>query len=159
MQSECIPSFWQRWQVRLQVLCTPSVIRKACLAAVVVGSSLIIVNQGDVLFSGQITRRVLLRSLLTPVIPFCVTMLSVMLNSGTSRRVEELRPGWAAIRRSSLMAVGVGSGILLLNQGHLLFTGHLSLRVWAKILITLCIPFCVSLYGAYVAYWQAMKRL
>jgi hypothetical protein len=29
--------------------------------------------------------------------------------------------------------------------------------VWIKILVTPCVPFCVSLYGAYVAYWNALK--
>ena len=152
-----IRSTWRRWQGPLQVICTPRVIRQACLAALVVGSTLVLLNQGDVLFSGRVTGRIILRSLLTPLIPFCVTMLGAFLNSRTSTRAEDLRPGWAAIRRSSLIAVGVGSVILTLHHGHLLFAGMIPPRVWVKILLTPCVPFCVSLYGAYVAYWNALK--
>jgi len=124
----------------------------------VVGGILVLINQGDVFLSGQVTGQVIVRSLLTPIIPFCVTMLGALLNSGTATRVEDLRPGWSAIRRSMIIAVGVGSVILLLNQGHLLFAGTLTPSMWVKILVTPCVPFCVSLYGAYVAYWNALKQ-
>ena len=157
MQGESSTSTWQRWQRPLQVIATPRVIRQACLAALVVGSTLVLLNQGDVLFSGQVTGRIILRSLLTPLIPFCVTMLGAFLNSRTSRRAADLRPGWAAVRRSCFIAICVGSVILTLHHGHLLFAGTIPLRVWIKILVTPCVPFCVSLYGAYVAYWNALK--
>jgi len=135
------------------------VLRKACLAAVVVGGILVLINQGDVFFSGQVTGQVIVRSLLTPIIPFCVTMLGALLNSGTARRLEDLRPGWSAIRRSSIIAVCVSSVILTLNHGSLLFAGPISPSMWVKILVTTCVPFCVSLYGAYVAYWNARQQV
>lgn len=157
MRGESSAAIWRRWQGPLQVICTPRVIRQACLAALLIGSILVLLNQGDVLFSGQLTGSIIRRSLLTPIIPFCVIMLGAFLNSRTSTRAEDLRPGWAAIRRSSLIAVGVGGTILTLHHGHLLFAGTISPSTWVKIAVTPCVPFCVSLYGAYVAYWNAPK--
>ena len=89
MQGESHLSLWRHWQGRLRAIGTPRVLRKACLAAVVVGGILVLINQGDVFFSGQVTGQVIVRSLLTPIIPFCVTMLGALLNSGTARR-----PAW-----------------------------------------------------------------
>ncbi len=137
---------------------TPPVIRKALIAAVVVGSILVLLNQGDLLFSGQITPQVLRKSLLTPIIPFCVTMLGAVLNSGAATRAEDLRPGWAAIRRSLIIAVIVGGVIIALNQGDIILAGAVTPRVWIKILVTPCVPFCVSLYGAYLAYRNALAQ-
>ena len=61
------------------------VMRKALLAAGLVGTVLVSLNQGDVWLSGYVTRRVLVKSLLTPIIPFCVTMLGAFFNSGPGR--------------------------------------------------------------------------
>lgn len=144
------------WRARLGAICTLQVVRKACFAALVVGSILVLLNQGEAIFSGQITRRVVVKSLLTPIIPFCVTILGAFLNSGTSARVEDLRPGWAAIRRSLIIAVLVGSTIIALNQGDIILSGAVTSRVLLKILITPCVPFLVSLYGAYLAYRNAV---
>jgi hypothetical protein len=92
------------------------------------------------------------------MIPFCVTMLGAFLNSGPAVRAEELRPGWAAIRRSGLIALGVGSTIILLNYGDILLAGAITPRVVVKMLVTPCVPFCVSFYGAYAAYRQALAE-
>jgi len=89
---------------------------------------------------------------LTPIIPFCVTMLGAFLNSGTPTRPADLRPGWGAIRRSVIIAVLVGSAIIALNQGDVLLAGAVTPLVLVKVLVTPCVPFCVSLYGAYIAY-------
>ncbi len=132
------------------------VIRKSIIAAILVGSLLILLNQGDLLFSGQLTDRVLIKSLITPLIPFCVTMLGAILNSGSASRPEDLRPGWAAVRRSLIIAAIVGSVIIIVNQGDLLLSGAISPLTWIKIGITPCVPFCVSLYGAYLAYRNAL---
>lgn len=137
---------------------TPPVLRKALIAAVVVGSILVLLNQGDLLFSGQITPQVLRKSLLTPIIPFCVTMLGAVLNSATATRAEDLRPGRAAIRRSLIIAVIVGGVIIALNQGDIILAGAVTPLVWIKILVTPCVPFCVSLYGAYLAYRNALVQ-
>jgi hypothetical protein len=117
------PSRREHWLVRLRLSCKPRVVRKALLAAGVVGTLLVLLNQGDLLLSGEVTRRVLVKSLLTPIMPFCVTMLGAFLNTGTAARAEDLRPGRAAIRRSVLIALGVGSTIIVLNQGDVLLAG------------------------------------
>jgi hypothetical protein len=132
------------------------VVRKALVAALVVGSLLTLLHQGEMLFSGQITPRVLLKALLTPVIPFCVTLLGAFLNSGPPGQLQDLRPGWAAIRRSVMIAALVGSTIVILNQGDTILSGGVTPLVLVKILLTPCVPFCVSLYGAYIAYRTAL---
>jgi hypothetical protein len=132
------------------------VVRKALVAALVVGSLLTLLHQGDVLFSGRITRRMLLKALLTPVIPFCVTLLGAFLNSAAPGRRQDLRPGWAAIRRSVMIAALVGGTIVALNQGDIILSGAVTPLVLVKILVTPCVPFCVSLYGAYIAYRTTM---
>jgi hypothetical protein len=49
-------------------------------------------------------------------------------------------------RRSSIVAVVVGSILNLINQGDALFGGG---RIgWAKIALTYIVPYCVSTYGA-----------
>ncbi len=144
------------WRKRFATAFAPRVIRKAIIAAMLVGSVLILLNQGDLLFSGQITGGVIIKCLITPLIPFCVTMLGAVLNSGSATRPEDLRPGPAAIRRSLIIAVIVGSVIILVNQGDLIMTGNVSPRTLLKIAITPIVPFCVSLYGAYLAYRNAL---
>jgi hypothetical protein len=131
-------------------------VRKALVTALVVGSLLTLLHQGDVLCSGQVTRQVLLKALLTPIIPFCVTLLGAFLNSGVPGYVQTLRPGWAAIRRSVIIAALVGGTIVALNQGDTILSGVVTPLVLVKILVTPCVPFCVSLYGAYIAYRTAM---
>lgn len=143
---------------RLRMICTPPVIRKALLAAGLVGALLVGLNQGDLLMSGQVTGRVLVKSLLTPIIPFCVTMLGAFLNTGRAARAEDLRPGWSAVRRSVVIAMIVGSTIIVLNQGDILLAGALTPLVLGKILVTPCVPFCVSLFGAYAAYRSALAE-
>ncbi len=144
------------WREQLAVALSRPVVRKAIIAAILVGSLLILINQGDLWWSGQITGRVIIKSLITPLIPFCVTMLGAILNSGSPSRPEDLRPGWSAVRRSLIIAAIVGSVIILVNQGDLIVAGNLSPLMWLKIGITPCVPFCVSLYGAYLAYRNAL---
>ena len=154
MRPETTASRPEHWRTRVRLICKPQVVRRALLAAGVVGALLVLLNQGDLLWSGQVTRRVLVKSLLTPIIPFCVTMLGAFLNTGSTGRAEDLRPGWAAVQRSVWIALGVGSTIILLNQGDVLLAGAVTPRVWVKVLMTPCVPFCVSLFGAYAAYWS-----
>jgi hypothetical protein len=158
MSSAAFPSFWQDILPRLRLICKPQVVRKALLAAGLVGTSLVALNQGDVLWSGSITTRVLVKSLATPLIPFCVTMLGAFLNSHPAGRAADLRPGRAAVRRSLIIALGVGSTIILLNHGDALLTGPITPRMGLKMLVTPCVPFCVSLYGAHAAYRQALAE-
>src|SRR5262249_36840227 len=136
----------------LALLCTPQVLGKALLAGVLVGSLLVSLHHGDAILTGQITGRAALKALLTPLIPFNVTLLGAFLNSNTAVGAEALRPGWKAVRRSLVIAAVVGSIIITLNQGDVLLAGAVTPRVLVKMLLTPCVPFCVSLYGAYVMY-------
>ena len=95
---------------------------------------------------------------MTPLIPFCVTMLGAFFNSRPAVRAEDLRPGWAAVRRSLVIALGVGSAIILLNHGDVLLAGAITPPVVVKMLVTPCVPFCVSFYGAYAAYRNALAE-
>jgi hypothetical protein len=140
------------WRRRLTLLCTCQVLGNALLAAVVVGGLLIFLHQGDIIFAGQITGRVVLKMLLTPLIPFCVTLLGALLNSSSGADVEALRPGWKTVRRSLMIAAVVGGTIIALNQGDVLLAGAVTSRVFVKMVLTPCVPFCVSFYGAYVMY-------
>lgn len=158
MRSEAPSSLWDGFLVRLRFICKPRVVRKALLVAGLAGTLLVSLNQGDVLLSGHVTRRVLLKSLMTPLIPFCVTMLGAFLNSRPAVQAEDLRLGWAAVRRSVIIALCVGSTIIALNHGDALLAGAITPRVVMKMLVTPCVPFCVSLYGAYAAYRQALAE-
>ena len=146
------------WQDKLSQASSRPVVRKALIAAAVVGSLLILLNQGDLIFSGQFSGNLFLKMLITPIIPFCVTLLGAVLNSGTATRAEDLKPGRAAIKRSVIIALIVGSIILAVNQLDIILSGNLTPLLWFKILMTPCVPFCVSLYGAYLAYRQALAQ-
>src|SRR5262245_41883889 len=152
MTSSALLFVYSSWRLRLALLCTRQVLGKALLAAVLVGSLLVAIHQGDAIFTGQSTRRVVLKALLTPLIPFGVTLLGALLNSNTAAGVEALRPGWRTVRRSLIIAAIVGSTIIAVNQGDVLLAGAVTPRVFVKMLITPCVPFCVSFYGAYVMY-------
>ena len=143
-------SMQSSWRLRLALLYTRQVLSRALLAAVLVGSLLVFVHHGDTIFTGQITGRVVLKALLTPLIPFCVTLLGALLNSNTAAGAEALRPGWRTVRRSFIIAIVVGGTIIAVNQGDVLLAGAATPRVFVKMLITPCVPFCVSFYGAYV---------
>ena len=158
MPSEAPPSLRHSLVVRLRFICKPRVVWQALLAAGLVGTLLVSLNQGDVWLSGHVTRRVLVKSLLTPIIPFCVTMLGAFLNSRPTVRAEDLRPGWAAVRRSLIIAFCVGSTIITLNHGDSLLAGAITPWLVMKMLVTPCVPFCVSFYGAYAAYRQALAE-
>ena len=62
------------------------------------------------------------------------------------------------VRRSALIALCVGSAIILLNHGDVLLARAITPRVMVKMLVTPCVPFCVSFYGAYAAYRQALAE-
>jgi hypothetical protein len=157
MQPEPTPSLQDHWWTRLRRVCKPPVLRKALLAAGIVGTLLVGLNQGDLFWSGQVSGRVLIKSLLTPIIPFGVTMLGAFFNTSPTARAEALRPGWAAVRRSIVIALVVGSAIIALNQGDVLLAGAITPLVLVKVLVTPCVPFGVSLFGAYAAYRSVLS--
>lgn len=73
------------------------------------------------------------------------------------------RPSLAAIvfergivRRSLIIGLIVGTVLNLINQGDALLTGG-ALVAW-KIVLTYCVPYCVSTYGAVTARLEMMKR-
>src|SRR4029434_3359466 len=101
-------SMQSSWRLRLALLYARQVLGRALLAAVLVGSLLVLVHHGDAIFTGQITGRVVLKARLTPLIPFCVTLLGALLNSNTAAGAEALRPGWRTVRRSFIIAILVG---------------------------------------------------
>jgi hypothetical protein len=113
---------------------------------------LVALHHGDEIVSGHVTQRVLVKALLTPLIPFCVTLRAAFLHSRPAVQAEDLRPGWAVVRRSLCIALGAGSAIILLHHGDVLLAGTITPRGMVKILVTPCVPFCVSWYGVYVAY-------
>ncbi len=158
MQSEAHLYRWHDMLVRLRLISKPQMLQKALLASGIVGTVLVLLNQGDVLLSGYATKRVLVKSLLTPLIPFCVTMLGAFLNSRLVVQAEDLRPGWAVVRRSLGIALGVGGVIILLNHGDVLLAGAITPQIVVKLLLTPCVPFCVSFYGAYAAYRNALAE-
>ena len=52
------------------------------------------------------------------------------------------------LRRSLAIALIVGSILNLINQGDYVMDGRVN---WLKLALTYCVPFCVSIYGAYSA--------
>lgn len=53
-----------------------SVVRRACLYAVIVGPILIIINQGDQLLAGKITACIVVKMVLTMLVPYLVSTFS-----------------------------------------------------------------------------------
>jgi len=94
------------------------------------------------------------KSKMNPV-PFIVKRVI----SNTAAGAEALRPGWRTVRRSLIIAIVVGGTIIAVNQGDVLLAGAATPRVFVKMLITPCVPFCVSFYGAYVMYRRIAATL
>ena len=56
---------------------------------------------------------------------------------------------YATMRRSLIITTVVGGTIIAVNQGDGRLAGAVIPRVFVKMLLTPCVPFCVSFYGAY----------
>ncbi|HUG45444.1 MAG TPA: nitrate/nitrite transporter NrtS [Sphingomicrobium sp.] len=54
-----------------------------------------------------------------------------------------------SIKRSLLVALGVGTALNIINQGPEIFAGNLPV-LW-KLLLTYLVPFLVASYGSYAA--------
>lgn len=52
------------------------------------------------------------------------------------------------VRRSLKVGAVVGTILVTINQGDALINGTLSSEVWVKILLTYCVPYCVSTYAS-----------
>ena len=61
---------------RFQLAFQPSVVRRALKYAVVVGFILIAINHSDAILSGHVPRGILLKMLLTMMVPYAVSTLS-----------------------------------------------------------------------------------
>jgi hypothetical protein len=61
---------------RFQLAFQPSVVKRALKYAVVVGFILIAINHSDAILSGHVTRSILLKMLLTVMVPYVVSTLS-----------------------------------------------------------------------------------
>jgi hypothetical protein len=60
----------------LRLACSPSVVRRGLLYAVVVGSLLIAINHGDAILAGDLSSGRLLKMGLTVLVPYSVSTLS-----------------------------------------------------------------------------------
>jgi hypothetical protein len=67
----------------------PDIVRRALGYGVVVGGILILINHGDHLVAGELDARRVLKLLLTPLVPYCVSTLSSV---GALRSLES-QPG------------------------------------------------------------------
>ncbi|MEM8979500.1 MAG: nitrate/nitrite transporter NrtS [Pseudomonadota bacterium] len=57
----------------------------------------------------------------------------------------------SVVKRAAKIALIVGVILALINHGDALFTGTLSLLGALKILLTFCVPYCVSTYSSVLA--------
>ena len=56
----------------------------------------------------------------------------------------------ALLRRSIMASLVVGTILIAINQGTVLFAGSWDNALYWKIPLTFCVPFCVATYGAMV---------
>jgi hypothetical protein len=69
----------------------------------------------------------------------------------SSRREALARTfAWPSIRRSSVVALVIGTVLNGINQGPEVFGGHWP--VWWKLILTYFVPFAVASYGSYAAF-------
>lgn len=54
-----------------------------------------------------------------------------------------------SVRRSLMVAVGIGTLLNAINQGPEIMSGHAP--VWWKLILTYFVPFAVASYGSYAA--------
>ncbi len=57
---------------------------------------------------------------------------------------------WRSLRRSLLVALVIGTGLNLINQGPEMFAGERPV-LW-KLVLTYLVPFLVASYGSYAAF-------
>ena len=54
----------------------------------------------------------------------------------------------AIVRRSTKVALVVGTTLVAINHGDRIWSGSLDTLAWAKIALTYCVPYCVATYSA-----------
>lgn len=147
----------------------PRHLRRTALTAVLVGTTLFLVNHLAVVLANRATLATWLGTGASFVVPFCVANVGVLIAScrrelagaagavGVGRRTWS-RPGEAPrylltgrnLRRTALTALVVGSLYLLVNQLPALLAGDPATRVWVAIGVDYLAPFCVSNTGVLV---------
>jgi hypothetical protein len=58
---------------------------------------------------------------------------------------------WPVCGRAIKVALVIGTILMVINQGDIMLSGHLTALVAAKILLTYTVPFSVSSYSALAA--------
>jgi hypothetical protein len=85
----------------------------------------------------------------------CTRAASYRFVAGT--RDAGARCGWHALAywpvcgRAIRVALNVGMFLMVINQGDVLLSGHLTVLIASKILLTYAVPFSVSTYSALAA--------
>jgi len=79
-----LPSTWSTWREALRVVFRPTHLRSTITVAIVVGTGLTAINQGDVLLRGQVGLGLLVKALLTYLVPFLVSNYGLL--TATRRR-------------------------------------------------------------------------
>jgi len=67
--------YLKRWQY-LEIACRPQVWRRAIKTALLVGTLLMLINQGDLLMRMQLDRKTVLKIILTYLVPYLVSTTS-----------------------------------------------------------------------------------
>jgi hypothetical protein len=76
----------------LQLATSPSVVRRACVVAVVVGTVLVAINHGDAILRGDFSLGRGVRIVLTVLVPYCVSTYSSVGATLDQRSRAETRP-------------------------------------------------------------------
>jgi hypothetical protein len=63
----------------------PPLMRRSLYTALVVGSILVLINQGNLIIGGDVTAQLLWKIPLTYAVPFCVATWGALINSRVSR--------------------------------------------------------------------------
>lgn len=64
------------WLLWLRLARQPRVVKRACKFSIVVGAVLIMINHGDAILSGDVTRVAIFKMALTVVVPYLVSTAS-----------------------------------------------------------------------------------
>jgi hypothetical protein len=79
------PPKWSTWPEAIRVLLYPAYLRKTVSIAFLVGTVLFAINQLDVVVRGDATALVWLKSVVTYLVPFCVSNAGVLIASRRRR--------------------------------------------------------------------------
>lgn len=71
----------------LPFVLSKGIVRMSVRTALVVGTILTIINQGDVYLAGRVTHLILLKTLLTYIVPYCVATFGA-LSTAKAKRVQ-----------------------------------------------------------------------